>query len=95
MRILLVTQNEKMALPRAIQLLISRLSVRHEVVASVVFEASPFGSSKTLFEKITSTVRIFGLKFFLRYGLIFVVRTLMRHDVRTVLKNAGVEYFRD
>ena len=91
MRILLVTQNEKMALPKAIQLLISRLSVRHEVIAGVVFDASPFGGRKTLFGKITSTIRVFGLEFFLRYGLIFVIRTLMRHDVRTVLKNAGVD----
>ena len=76
MRIILLTQNDPFYLAQNIDYLIKKLPKHSEVVATVVFEVSPFGKRETFSEKLKKTYEIFGLGFFMNYGLKFVLSKL-------------------
>ena len=76
MRIILLTQNDPFYLAQNIDYLIRKLPKHSEVVATVVFEVSPFGKRETFSEKLKKTYEIFGLGFFINYGVKFVLSKL-------------------
>ena len=90
MRILLITQNERLFLPQSIHHLISRLSIKHDVVAAIVFETSPFGGRKNLVGKFLSTLKIFGVRFVLKYALLTLPKLAFGADVRSVFNRNGI-----
>ena len=63
MRILLITQNESMFLPSAIDLFLRRIPKWVDIVGIIVLPISPFGKKKSLLSQLISTLSIFGLKF--------------------------------
>ena len=76
MRIILLTQDDPFYLAQNIDFLIQNLPKHSEVVATVVFEVSPFGKRESFIEKLKKTYSIFGLGFFVNYGLKFVLSKL-------------------
>ena len=86
MRLVLITQNERIFLSKTIDYFLRRLNPSDEVVGVVVLEASPFGKRMSLFKKITSTLNIFGYKFVLRYLIDLIKITISCKDVLSVLK---------
>ena len=86
MRLVLITQNEKIFLSKTIDYFLRRLDPSDEVVGFVVLETSPFGKRMSLFKKITSTLSIFGYKFVLRYLIDLIKISISTKDVLSILK---------
>ncbi|GAB2556915.1 methionyl-tRNA formyltransferase [Spirosoma areae] len=91
MRLVLLTQDDPFYLARNIDYLLKKLPPYAEVVATVVFDVSPFGKRETFGEKIKKTYDIFGLPFFLRYGVKYVLsKADSRNNVRNVLASRNI-----
>lgn len=91
MRLVILTQDDPFYLARNIDYLLKNLPPYAEVVATVVFDVSPFGKRESFSEKIKKTYDIFGLPFFVRYGTKFVLSKLdSRNNVRKVLADRNI-----
>lgn len=91
MRIVLITQDDPFYLPENLDFLLENLPDGTEVVGCVVSKVSPFGKKESFLDKARRTYRIFGARFFLRYGLdYFVSRLPHRQGVRDVLRRHRV-----
>ncbi|GAB4025127.1 methionyl-tRNA formyltransferase [Spirosoma gilvum] len=91
MRLVILTQDDPFYLARNIDYLLNKLPPYAEVVATVVFDVSPFGKRETFSEKMKKTYNIFGLPFFIRYGTKFVMSKLnSRNNVRKVLAERNI-----
>jgi methionyl-tRNA formyltransferase len=91
MRLVILTQDDPFYLARNIDYLLKNLPPYAEVVATVVFDVSPFGKRESFSEKIKKTYDIFGLPFFVRYGTKFVLSKLdSRNKVRKVLADRNI-----
>ncbi|WP_229201673.1 methionyl-tRNA formyltransferase [Arsenicibacter rosenii] len=87
MRLVFLTQDDPFYLARNIDYLVKHLPPYAEVVATVVFDVSPFGKRESFTDKMKKTLDIFGLPFFVRYGVKFVKSKLdPRNNVRKVLE---------
>ncbi len=76
MRIILLTQDDPFYLAQNIDYLITNLPKHSEVVATVVFDVSPFGKRESFTDKLKKTYDIFGFGFFVNYGFKFVFSKL-------------------
>src|SRR3982751_1062886 len=91
MRLVILTQDDPFYLARNIDYLLEKLPPYAEVVATVVFDVSPFGKRESFGEKMKKTYDIFGLPFFVRYGFKFVASKLdSRNNVRKVLADRNI-----
>jgi len=91
MRIVLITQDDPFYLPENLEFLLENLPDGTEVVGCVVSKVSPFGKRESFFDKARRTYNIFGARFFLRYGLDYLVSRLPhRRSMRDVLRRYGV-----
>ena len=91
MRIVLITQDDPFYLPRNLDFLFGNLPDGVEVVGCVVSKVSPFGKRESFLAKAKRTYDVFGLRFFVRYGLDFVISRLPhRLGVKDVLAKHGV-----
>lgn len=84
MKIVLITQDDPFYLAKNINYLLSLLEGKVEVVACVLFDVAPFGKKQSIFEQAKDTFDVFGLKFFLNYGVKFVMNKL---DSNTKIAN--------
>ena len=91
MKLVLITQNEKMFLPKSIDYLLRRIDPSFEVVGAVVSDASPFGSQLTFIKKFKKTLHTFGLNFVFRYGLNIIKSKLTGVDVLSILKKNKIQ----
>lgn len=95
MRLVILTQDDPFYLARNINYLLSQLPPYAEVVATVVFDVSPFGKRERFRDKMKKTYDIFGLPFFVHYGMKYVSSKLdSRNNVRKVLANRGIPLIR-
>lgn len=76
MRIVILTQDDPFFLGKNINFLLSNLPKDTQVVATVLFDVSPFGKRETFFQKMKKTYQIFGFGFFLYYSFKFLVSKL-------------------
>lgn len=91
MRLVILTQDDPFYLARNIDYLLKKLPPYAEVVATVVFDVSPFGKRESFGEKMKKTYDIFGLPFFVRYGFKFVSSKLdSRNNVRKTLADRNI-----
>jgi methionyl-tRNA formyltransferase len=91
MRLVILTQDDPFYLARNIDYLLKKLPPYAEVVATVVFDVSPFGKRETFSEKMKKTYDIFGLPFFIRYGLKYLRSKLdSQNNVRKVLADRNI-----
>lgn len=87
MNIVLLTQDDPFYLGENIEFLLDNLPTHSRVVACVVFDVSPFGKRESFFNKANKTLTIFGIAFFARYALRFVLSALNKKwQVKTVLR---------
>ena len=88
MRIVIITQDEPFYLAKNLAYLLDILPPHSQVVGCVVSDVSPFGKKETFVQKAKKTYSVFGISFFLHYGLKFVTGRFDRErDVRYVLEN--------
>jgi methionyl-tRNA formyltransferase len=91
MRIILLTQDDPFYLAQNIDYLIKNLPSHSKVVATVVFDVSPFGKRESFTDKLKKTYDIFGLGFFINYGVKFVFSKLNPNKkVKNILANHNV-----
>lgn len=91
MRLVILTQDDPFYLARNIDYLLKNLPPYAEVVATVVFEVSPFGKRESFVDKLKKTYDIFGLPFFVRYGFKYVLSKLnSQNNVKKVLADRSI-----
>lgn len=91
MRLVILTQDDPFYLARNIDYLLKKLPPYAEVVATVVFDVSPFGKREGFTEKMKKTYSIFGLPFFVRYGMKYVLSRLnSNNNVRKILADRNI-----
>jgi len=102
MRIVLLTQDEPFYLAPNLDTLLKGIPDHSQVVACVLFDASPFGGRSSFLSKLALTLHVFGVRFFLRYSLRFLLdrltpgkrvrRVLRRHHVPILRLGQGVNH---
>ena len=91
MRLVILTQDDPFYLARNIDYLLKKLPPYAEVVATVVFDVSPFGKRESFSQKMKKTYDIFGLPFFVRYGIKYLRSKLdSRNNVRKTLADRNI-----
>lgn len=91
MRLVILTQDDPFYLARNIDYLLKKLPPYAQVVATVVFDVSPFGKRESFTDKMKKTYEIFGLPFFVRYGFKFMRSKLdPKNNVRKVLAQYNI-----
>jgi len=91
MNIVVLTQDEPFYLAENILYLLEKLPQNYKISACVLFDVSPFGKRESFFQKAKKTYKVFGLKFFLYYGLNFIVnKTKNKNKVEYILKENNV-----
>ena len=86
MRVILITQNDLLYLPKAIRYLIDIFPTHSTIIGAIVLPASPFGTKESFASKIWKAYRIFGASFFLKYSWRYLVAKLFHRDVRDLIK---------
>jgi len=85
----IITQADPFYLAEAIDYLLGSLPSDHiEVVVAVVFPGSPFGRRLGFKDKAVSTLKTFGPRFFLHYGLRFAYCRM--HPAKSVMRVLGL-----
>ena len=90
MRIILLTQNETMFLPSAIEYFIRRKPEYVTIVGSLILSPSPFGEAKSFIGKFINTINIFGFKFTLIYGINYLYKKIFKLDVFSIMKKFNI-----
>jgi methionyl-tRNA formyltransferase len=88
--IVLITQNEPFYLQKSLSYLIENLPESFHIRGVVLLSPSPFGKRLTNFQKFTSTIKIFGLRFTLYYLLKLVSATITNSGVEKFLRKKKI-----
>ena len=72
MKVVIITQDEPFYLADNLRYLIKILPKHSNIVGCVVNDVSPFGKKETFLQKAKKTYDVFGLSFFLHYGIKFL-----------------------
>jgi methionyl-tRNA formyltransferase len=92
MNILILTQADPFYLPQHLDYLFEHIPDGAKVTGCVVFDVSPFGKRESILEKAIKTRRIFGNRFFLRYGLKYLRSKLtISYKIEHILAKYGIE----
>lgn len=78
MNIVLITQDEPFYLADNLNYLLKSMPRHSKVVSCVVNDASPFGKKETFAQKTIKIYKIFGFKFFIHYGVKFVISKIKK-----------------
>jgi methionyl-tRNA formyltransferase len=91
MKIVILTQSDPFYLAANIRYLLNNLPSHTKVTATILFKVSPFGRRESFLNKAKRTVKIFGLRFFVFYGVKFILYKLVPgNSVKSVLNKQGV-----
>lgn len=90
MRVFIVTQNEPFYLATAINYFLQILNDDIEIVGCIVLDGSPFGKREGFLKKALRTLRVFGISFFIYYGIKFLWSKVFRQSVQKVLKSHDI-----
>ncbi len=91
MRIVILTQDDPFFLPKSLDKLRKEMPNNIEIIATVLFEVSPFGKRESFLSKMKKTLDVFGFEFFLYFSLKFILAKLKPgYSVKSVLKNAQI-----
>lgn len=95
MRIIILTQSDPFYLAENIDYLLNNMPSYAEVVATVLFDVSPFGKKESFVDKALKTYKVFGFNFFIHYGFNYVLNKFNpKKDVAKVLHNHSVPIIR-
>ena len=74
-----------------LEYLFSKIPSAVTISGCVVFEASPFGKKEGFVRKSAKTLHIFGLKFFIKYALIYIKNKFDKSkNVKSILKKYAI-----
>ncbi|AOE50157.1 methionyl-tRNA formyltransferase [Kangiella sediminilitoris] len=73
MKVIVITQDDPFYLAENLDYLFSNLPKSVEVAGCIVSNVSPFGKKESFLAKSFKTLRIFGLGFFVRYAMKYIV----------------------
>lgn len=91
MRIILVVPNEPFYVSKNIDYLINSLKKnKHLIVSCVLLSPSPYGRRESFFSKSIKVYNIFGINFFLYYGINFIHQKFFSKSVKEILKSNNV-----
>ena len=91
MRVMLLTQDEPFFLAEHIEYLIRNIPKHSQIVACVLFDASPFGKKEGKLKKLKKTLSIFGFHFTWRYIWLYVRNKARRRPgVHAVLQKYDI-----
>jgi methionyl-tRNA formyltransferase len=95
MRIIIITQDDPFYLAESLDYLIDRLPSYVQLVSTVVLEASPFGKKGSFLDKMKKTLKIFGIRFFFHYSMLYIFYKLdKRKNVIKVLHKHKIPVLR-
>lgn len=93
MRITIITQSDPFYLAPNLDYLIRSIPEHSKIVSAVVLGASPFGERSSFWGKTKKTIRIFGLSFFVKYGIKFVKNKLNPNkSVKKIFKKHKIPF---
>lgn len=90
MNLIIITQDEPFYLSKNLNCLLKNLPNNHQVVGTIVADASPYGKKETFLKKVIKTLKIFGQGFFIFYALKFIISKVFSKSVSKVLQNFKV-----
>ena len=92
MKIIIITQDDPFFLGDTLEFLLKNLPSGVEITAAIVADVSPFGKKESFIIKAYKTFKIFGLAFFLRYSIKFIVNKFFKpNSVKRVLDKNNVK----
>jgi methionyl-tRNA formyltransferase len=95
MKIVVVTQASPFYLAESIDYFLANLPPHSQVVGCILLAPSPFAKKEGTLRKMLSTLKIFGLEFFIHYALRFAVaRVVPSRNVKHVLDKHGIPAIR-
>jgi methionyl-tRNA formyltransferase len=87
MNVVLLTQNDPFFLAENLEYLFSNIPSAVRITGCVVFDVSPFGKKEGFLQKSAKTIYIFGLKFFIRYAVLYIRNKFDKtKNVKAILK---------
>lgn len=96
MRAIIITQNDRFYMPRAIEYVLDHTPDGVEITAVVVLSASPFGKRMSFLRRVRQTISVFGFAFFSNYALRYIISTLgISKSVAGVCKTRNIKVIRD
>lgn len=93
MKISIFTQNEDYFLKDNFVHFFENLPKKVIVSSVILCSASPFGEKLNLFQKFFRTLKIFGIKFTLRYSIKYLIRRFFYKNLRNILKENKIKTF--
>ena len=90
MKIIIITQNETMFLPSALEYFIRCKPEDVTVIGALILHPSPFGKNKSFIDKIITTIYTFGFNFTFVYGLNYLYKKIFKLDVFSIIRNLNI-----
>lgn len=91
MKVTILTQADPFYLAENINYLLENIPEHSKVVSTIIFDVSPFGKKESFVQKAKRTVEIFGMRFFINYGIKFFFNKLNKNkSVKNVLKKHNI-----
>lgn len=90
MNVLLITQNEPFYLRANLEYLIKIFPKDCKIVGCVLSKPSPFGKKNTFVEKVITTFKIFGIRFFIFYSVKYLLSKIFKKSIKSLLKENDI-----
>tara|TARA_Y100000766_G_scaffold272900_1_gene273231 strand:+ start:787 stop:1548 length:762 start_codon:yes stop_codon:yes gene_type:complete len=90
MNVLLITQNEPFYLRTNLEYLIKIFPKDCKIVGCVLSKPSPFGKKNTFVEKVITTFKIFGIRFFIFYSVKYLLSKIFKKSIKSLLKENDI-----
>ena len=91
MNVVILTQDDPFYLAENLDYLLSRCPSNIHISGCIVFDVSPFGKKESFMAKAKKTLDIFGLRFFLKYSLMYIKnKSDKTKDVNLILKKYSI-----
>jgi methionyl-tRNA formyltransferase len=90
LRIVLVTQDDRVYLPDALRYLISRLPDAATITGAVILPVSPFGKKSRFLMRAADIAKIFGIRFFMRYAVKYLRAHLVGRDLEHLFRQQDI-----
>ena len=95
LQIAILTQDDPFYLPQAISYFLRVLPVNYNVMCIAILPQSVSGRHQGFFLKIFNTLQTFGLNFFVKYFVLFIIEKLIkRRSIKRVAKAFDIPSFR-
>lgn len=90
LKIAIVVPNDRFYMNDSVQWFVQNLPEYVHLELCVLVEASPFGKRTTFMQRVVESLRIFGVKFFIKYSFRYIWMTLSKGNVERVLRDLSL-----